>query len=72
MNAKARIQEALKRIMSEGEANACQIWKGYDAGTWQTGWHYEPFGRTATCLGNSVTEALQTIADIAVERSEVG
>lgn len=59
MNAKQKIREALKTIMSDGEANACQIWKAYSMTTGETGWHFVRFGQTATFIGNSLEEALQ-------------
>ena len=70
MNAAQQIVEALKTIMPEGEANAAQVFKGYDMGTGQTGWHYTPFGGTAVFLGSNAAEALATIEDIATERAE--
>ena len=64
MNAKETIRQALKQIMSDGEANACSIWKGYDNGTGRTGWHVVKFGETATYYGATVAEAVETITDI--------
>jgi len=61
MNAKQKIQEALKSIMDDGEARACQIFKGYEASTGRSGWHYIPFGGTARYLGHSLNEALDII-----------
>ena len=71
MNAETRIRANLTRIMPSGEANAAAVWKGYDVGTGQNGWHYVPFGKTAIFLGSNVTEALATIDDIAGEREDV-
>lgn len=71
MNATERINQALKSIMPDSEANACRIWKGYDVGTGETGWHYQKFGQTATFVGANLNEALATIDDIAQERAEV-
>ena len=70
MNAENRIRTALMAIMETGEANAAAIWKGYDVGTGQTGWHFVKFGQTATFLGSNLDEALATIDDIATERAE--
>ncbi len=64
MNAKETIRQALKEIMSDDEANACSIWKGYDNGTGRTGWHVTRFGETATHYGTSVAEAVEMIEDI--------
>ena len=69
MNASEQIHQALKSIMSEGEANACRIWKGYDIGTGETGWHYQRFGQTATFIGDNLAEALATISDMTQERA---
>ena len=71
MTTEQQINQALKRIMSEGEANACRIFKGFDWGTGQTGWHYIPFGQTAVFLGGNAAEAMETIEDIASEKTEV-
>lgn len=68
MNAKQTIQEALKTIMSDGEANACEIWKSFNNGTGLTGWHYRRFGQTATFIGSNLTEAIEWIEALADER----
>lgn len=70
MNATEKIIEALKGIMSDGEANACRVWKGYDVGTGETGWHYEKFGKTATFIGANVIEALATLDDMTQEQAD--
>lgn len=70
MNATQQIHEALKGIMPDNEANACNIWKGYDVGTGETGWHYQRFGQTATFIGANLDEALATIGDIAQEQAD--
>jgi hypothetical protein len=70
MNATEEIQQALKGIMSDGEANACRIWKGYDVGTGETGWHYQRFGQTATYIGVNVAEALATLDDMTQEQAD--
>lgn len=63
MKAKEVIREALKKIMDEGEANACQIWKGYGE-TNRNGWHIARFGKTPTYFGKSVEEVIDAIYDI--------
>jgi hypothetical protein len=68
MNAKTKIRMALRDIMSDGEANACEIWKGYDMGTGLTGWHYKRFGHTATFAGDNLREALDFIAGVKSDR----
>lgn len=68
MNAKQRIQAALKSIMSEGEANACEVFKGYEVSTGYSGWHYTPFGGTTQFLGRSLRAALDAIEAIADNR----
>ena len=70
MNAKGKIQKALKSIMSEDEANACQVYKGfdYDGVRQANGWFYRPFGENPMYLGKSESEALDTIEAIADSR----
>ena len=70
MSVESKIREALKGIMSKGEANACRIDKGYhyDGSIESNGWHYIPFGRTAVHLGENEAEALGTIEQIKEER----
>jgi hypothetical protein len=64
MFTQSKIRNALKTFMTTGEANACNIFKGYDVSTGRTGWHFTRFGSTPTYLGKSETEALATIEDI--------
>jgi excisionase family DNA binding protein len=66
MTAKSRIQDALKTIMDEGDANACDVYRGYDydGSIEAMGWWYRPFNRQAVYLGKSLGEALSTIEDI--------
>lgn len=64
MNAKETIRKALKSIMSDGEANACQIWKGYGSNTGRYGWHVQKFGETAMYYGTSAAEAVEMIENI--------
>lgn len=66
---KDQIREALKGLMSDGEANACVVFKGYDAGTGLYGWHYVPFGRGGIFLGDTIADALEAIGQIAEERA---
>lgn len=71
MSAKAEIKHALRNIMSEGEANACQVFKGYNASTLRTGWHYIRFGYSqAVYIGKSLSEALDYIDTVSSERLE--
>ena len=70
MDAKTRIRKALKQIMSEGEANACTIFRGYEASTGLSGWHYIRFGGTATFIGANLAEALEWIENLANERKQ--
>lgn len=72
MNAETQIRDALRKIMTDGEANACRIWKGYDVGTGETGWHVQKFGQNATWYGDNLASVLESINDIATERVEVG
>ncbi len=66
MNAKQQIANLLKTIYDEGEVNAMQIWKGYDAATGQNGWHYKNFGRSdAQYMGKSVAEVKEFVAEAA-------
>jgi hypothetical protein len=69
MNGVAKIRKALKSIMSEGEANACRIYKGY--GAQGEGWYVEPFGSHGQNYGTPVTEALETIRQRADYQEEV-
>ena len=71
-NAEQAIREATRKIYSEGESNALEIFKGFAADNGYTGWQMREFGRSEhVFLGNSKTEALATINDIATERAEV-
>lgn len=70
MNATETIREALKQIMSAGEANACEIRHGwaYDGSQQRYGWHFTRFGSTPTYLGKSLADALAMAAQIAESR----
>lgn len=70
MSVKSKIREALKSIMSEGEANACDIRKGYhyNGQTEVSGWYYRPFNRQPVTLGRSESEALEAIDQIKESR----
>jgi len=74
MNTKQAIRKALKSIMSEGEANAANIFKGwaYDGYGQHYGWHFTRFGGHTTYLGASKAEALAFIEQVADYRAEVG
>ena len=60
MNARNRIQQALRDIMEVEQANACQVYKGwdYDGVRVEYGWWYCPFNATPVYLGRNVDEAL--------------
>ena len=72
MNAKGKIQKTLRSIMSDGEANACYVYKGfdYDGVRQASGWFYRPFNGQPVYLGQSLSEALDTIEAIADSREE--
>jgi hypothetical protein len=59
MSAASKIRKALKNIMSEGEANACRVEKGflYDGSQQRNGWHFTRFNSTPTFLGSNESEA---------------
>jgi hypothetical protein len=73
MKAKNRIRKALETIMDAGEANACQVYKGWDFGgiVQAYGWWYRPFNRPSVYLGKSVANALAVIKDIAESRETI-
>ena len=70
MSVASKIRKALKGIMSEGEANACDVRKGYhyNGSAEQNGWYYKPFNRQPVSLGSNEVEALETIDQIKEER----
>lgn len=70
MSVTSKIRKALKSIMSEGEANACDIRKGYhyNGQTEVNEWYYRPFNRQPVSLGRNEAEALETIEQIKEER----
>jgi len=66
MKAREQIVTMLKTIYDAGDVNAMQIWKGYDAMTGQTGWHYKWFGRSdAQYIGKSVGEVREFVDEAA-------
>jgi hypothetical protein len=69
MNTKQAIRQSLTSIMSEGDANACAIWKGW--GGKKEGWHYTPFSQQPVFLGRNREDALQRIGEIAEHQAEV-
>ena len=73
MSAISKICQALKGIMTEGEANACRINNSYqyDGSQQRKGWHFTRFGSTPTFLGRNVSEALETIEQIKEERGSL-
>ena len=67
------IKNMLKEVYEDGDVNAMQIWKGYDAGTHSTGWHYRFFGRSdAHYMGKSVSEAAEYIEQVKESREYAG
>jgi hypothetical protein len=70
MATKSKIRKALESIMSKGEANACDIRKGYhyNGSTEESGWYYRPFNREPVTLGKNESEALEMIEQIRESR----
>lgn len=68
MNAAQKIAKMFKSIYPDGEVNAAQIWKAYDVGTGQNGWHYRPFGETAQYVGRNLNEVQEYVEDIEASR----
>lgn len=68
MSVASIIREKLATVYSKGEANAMNIFKGYEVSTHQNGWHFVPLNRTAVFLGKSQKEAIETIEQIAEEK----
>ena len=64
------IRNLLKQFMSDGEANACRIWKGWDVGTQLSGWHYQRFGETATFMGSNISECEQFVDELLEARRQ--
>lgn len=69
MNGVAKIRKALGKIMNEGEANACRIYKGY--GARGEGWYVERFGEYGQNFGKTIAEALENIQQHADYQEEV-
>ncbi len=69
MNGVAKIRKALLKIMPDGDANACRIYKGY--GAEGEGWYVERFGEHGRNYGSSVAEALEEIQQIADYKEEI-
>jgi len=63
MTGTERIKNALGTVMSEGEANACEVWRGWDPAGQGYGWWYKPFGEIAQPLGVTIAEAIDQIQD---------
>lgn len=57
-------------LMTEGEANAANIYKGYDQSTGATGWHVVPFGLNPRYIGRTVADALDMIAEQGIYRQD--
>ena len=70
--AEKQIRNAMTTIYDEGTVNAAQVYKGtdYDGTGIRTGWFARLFGQTATYLGKSVSDALETIEQIASSREQ--
>jgi len=64
MNGTQKIKKTLVTTgkMTEGEANAAHVWKGYHFATGENGWHVEPFGKNAYYVGRTIADAIETIA----------
>lgn len=73
MTVAQKIREALKGIMSDGEANAARVDKGYhyNGATESHGWYYKPFNGRPVTLGSNAAEAFETIEQIREERRQV-
>ena len=58
MNTKEKIRKVIARQYDDGDANACQIWKGWgEMGQGPWGWWVRPFGRVGYFVGSSLEEA---------------
>lgn len=71
MNGTEQIRKALSTIMTEAEANACQIQKSWFRDAWLGDmycWWYKPFGKAAQPLGSTIYWALHTIEDWHVQQ----
>ena len=57
MTVKDRIRQLVIESSDEGQANACEIWKGYgDLGQAPYGWWLKPFNEQARSIGQSWDE----------------
>lgn len=65
MAAAQKIKEMLKEVYDDGEVNAMQINKGYDASTGRTGWHIQRFGEFSEYIGASVAEVREFVDEVA-------
>jgi hypothetical protein len=72
MTVKSEIRTKLEKIMTAGEATACNIYKGhgYTGSIEADGWFYVPFGRQPVYLGKNKAEAMETIEQIREARAE--
>lgn len=68
MNAEQKIRKAMHGIMEAGEVNASQVYKSN--GIYGCGWYFYKFGRTATFIGSSVSDALDWLKEAADARQE--
>ena len=73
MSVASKIRKALSGIMSEGEANACYVGKGYhyDGAIESNGWHYIPFNGTAVHLGENEAEAMEMLEQMTEEAEAI-
>ena len=68
MNAAKTVRMLMKKIYDDGEVNAASIWKGYDAFTGRTGWHYQGFNESAQAIGKNLDEVQEYVEDILASR----
>lgn len=63
MTGEIKIKKQLVKVgkMSTGEANAAHVYKGFEVGTQENGWHVQPFGQNAYYVGKTIADALETI-----------
>ena len=60
LKVKERIRSLVAKDSSEGEANACQIWKGYgELGQAPHGWYVKKFNKSANWIGSSWKEIME-------------
>lgn len=62
MTVREKIEKALKRVRPEGEINAGDVRKCWEASTLRKGWHWVPFNGQPKYLGRNCNEALETVS----------